>query len=385
MVGSLSGERTNGSLDKKRWGWMVKKSRLVRCGYLYVQGKGSEMTKRVVLFISLVSFVLGPFPSHAQTRSPDFDGNGKVDFEDFFLFAAVFGSRAPADLAKYDLDNGGLVDLEDFFMFAQAFGETVSGGTDSLLVTAPGDTMLLVPSGEFTMGSDSGENDERPIHQVLLDSFYVDKFEVTNAHYIKFLNEIKKNTDANGNQLLELGDQDVQITQAGEGFELKSPEFADRPVVEVSWYGARAYCEWADKKLPTEAEWEKAARGTDGGTYPWGDEEPDDRRLNFNSNVDRTTDVGRYPDGVSPYGLHDMSGNVWEWVNTKNQGYPYRSTDGREEFDISGDIRIIRGGGYLNDSFFVRAANRGGNFPENTDGDIGFRCIRSQGEGGRGN
>ena len=92
------------------------KPHLVRCGYLYVQGKGSEMTKRVVLFINLVSFVLGPGPSQAQTRSPDFDGNGKVDFEDFFLFAAVFGSRAPADLAKYDLDNGGLVDLEDFFM-----------------------------------------------------------------------------------------------------------------------------------------------------------------------------------------------------------------------------------------------------------------------------
>ena len=128
--------------------------------------------------------------------------------------------------------------------------------------------MVYVPGGTFQMGSTEGDDDEQPVHEVTLDGFWIDKYEVTNAQFVAFLNE-KGNQEENGEEWLELEDVDCNIELTGGEFRPKNG-YADHPVIEVSWCGARAYAEWVGGRLPTEAEWEKAARGIDGQTYPWG-------------------------------------------------------------------------------------------------------------------
>ena len=143
---------------------------------------------------------------------------------------------------------------------------------ETVQVQTPADTMhelALVPAGYFTMGSAEGRADEQPIHQVYLDEFYIDRFEVNNDQYAAFLNDIGRNADGEGYLLFDLRDPDAQILYNDAGY-APIPGTEQRPVAEVSWYGARAYCTWANMQLPTEAMWEKAARGTDGRIYPWG-------------------------------------------------------------------------------------------------------------------
>jgi len=154
--------------------------------------------------------------------------------------------------------------------------------------------MVIVAEGEFTMGSNDGSSDEQPIHQVYLDTYYIDKYEVTNVLY-------KVCVDAG------------VCNQPTTTSDYNNSQYVLHPVVYVNWNMAKEYCEWRDARLPTEAEWEKAARGTDGRTYPWG-EGIDDTFANYNQNVGDTTAVGDYPEGESPYGAYDMAGNVWEWV-----------------------------------------------------------------------
>jgi formylglycine-generating enzyme required for sulfatase activity len=217
-----------------------------------------------------------------------------------------------------------------------------------------GMTLVFVPAGKFTMGS--GENlDQQPIHQVDMDAFWIDQTEVTNNMYAK---------------CVDAGKCDLP------NFPLHyyDSSYANHPVVFVSWNDAFAYCFWAHRRLPTEAEWEKAARGTESFFYPWGNESPNSTLLNYNRNVGSTTEVGKYPDGVSVYGALDMAGNVWEWVSSLHKPYPYDASDGRENMDSLED-RVHRGGSWNLSG--VSSTYRSSGSPTFSVNVIGFRCAQS--------
>jgi formylglycine-generating enzyme required for sulfatase activity len=235
--------------------------------------------------------------------------------------------------------------------------------------------MVHVPAGEFSMGSDEGEQEERPVHTVYLDTFYIDKTEVTNAQFAQFLNE-QGNQKERGATWLTVGDEDCLITETGGQYQPKNG-YADHPVIEVTWYGAAAYCEWAGRRLPTEAEWEKAARGVDERTYPWG-EEIDCNHANYGGCVGETVEVGSYSLGASPYGVLDMAGNVWEWVADWHYAHYYAaSPSSNPQGPDSGSFRNLRGGSWLNGERRVRATTRYGYAPADSLSSVGFRCARS--------
>lgn len=229
------------------------------------------------------------------------------------------------------------------------------------ITDAQGTRMNLVPKGTFTMG-DNIYNDESPVHEIYLDSYYIDIYEVTNAAY-------KTCVEAGECNLPNKTEYYSQST------------YNQHPVVNVDWNMARAYCEWRGARLPTEAEWEKAARGTDGRTYPWG-EDISCERVNYNpsdqdggsSCLGGTTIVGSYENGKSPYGIYDMAGNVWEWASSLYWEYPYNANDGRENLTVAGD-RVVRAGSWNHYAIWVRAAYRNRNDSYYSDRYIGFRCA----------
>ncbi len=245
---------------------------------------------------------------------------------------------------------------------------------------SPGVQMALVPAGEFQMGSESGSSDEQPVQTIFLEDFYIDLYEVTNALFAEFLNKMG-NGQEEGVAWLDASEEGARIHQVG-GIWQADGGYSDHPAIEVNWYGARAYCAWRGARLPTEAEWEKAARGgLVSLSYPWGDESPvctvgDDTGAQFASCGGGTVEVGSFaPNG---YGLFDMAGNVWEWVNSLYNSYPYRADDGREDSQTSG-TRVLRGGSWNNNPFNLRTAYRSYYEPVNADNDVGFRCARSPG------
>ena len=216
--------------------------------------------------------------------------------------------------------------------------------------------MVLVPAGEFWMGSDEAD-DERPRHKVSLGDYYIDKYEVTNALYKRFMDATSRSapsywTDAKFND-------------------------AAQPVVGVSWHDAEAYCKWAGKRLPTEAEWEKAARGTDGRKYPWGNQWDAARTNSGEGGPRKPVAVGSYPNGVRPYGAHDMAGNVREWVADWYDSAYYRASPERNpQGPASGSFRVLRGGSWDHYAFALRAAYRSFFTPDYRNDGIGVRCAR---------
>ena len=204
-------------------------------------------------------------------------------------------------------------------------------GIDSTMVNpVDGAEMVYVPAGEFLMGSEDedADSDEDPEHTVYLDAYWIYKHEVTNAQYRQCVDEGECDVPSNVNQF-------------------NNPDFDDHPVVFVSWYDADAYCQWAGGRLPTEAEWEKAARGTDGRKFPWGEESPTCSLAQFRDCSGETKPVGSFPAGASPYGALDMAGNVWEWVGDwYDGGYYSQSPSENPQGPDSGEYRVIRGGSW---------------------------------------
>jgi ribose transport system permease protein len=222
------------------------------------------------------------------------------------------------------------------------------------------DIMVEVPAGPFTMGSDTGAEDEAPAHQVDLSAFEIDVFELSNADFAQFVEATGYQTDA------EKEGRTRNWRDAAEGKD-------NHPVVFVSWNDAVAYCQWIGKRLPTEAEWEKAARGTEGRTYPWGEEWAPSFANVKETGLRGTAAVGSFGSGASPYGVEDMAGNVWEWVADWYQAYP----DSDYQSDYFGQrFRVLRGGAWFDTADFVRTAVRNANTETAASDEIGFRCAR---------
>ncbi|WIG58200.1 MAG: hypothetical protein OJF49_000945 [Ktedonobacterales bacterium] len=233
-----------------------------------------------------------------------------------------------------------------------------------------------VPAGVFAMGSDKARDpqardNEMQQFPMYLDAFAIGRYPVTVAEYA---------CAVRAKAVREPPAYEYQGKKTDWQSQLKQP---DHPAVCVSWHDAVAYGAWLAKttgqpwRLPSEAEWEKAARGTDGRIYPWGDKFYTTRcNTDVSNNMKTTTPVGTYPTGASPYGAQDMAGNVWEWTGTLYQLYPYKATDGRENRD-SGGNRILRGGSWSNGTFDARAACRGGSWPGYLGGSegVGFRLA----------
>ncbi|MCD6507419.1 SUMF1/EgtB/PvdO family nonheme iron enzyme [Candidatus Poribacteria bacterium] len=259
----------------------------------------------------------------------------------------------------------------------------LSGGTapPKEIVGRDGAPMVLIPAGEFEMGDpfNEGDSDERPVHTVYLDAFYIDKYEVTNELYTRFLNDIGRNEDDEGHQLLDINDSGCLIEFVGGQYRPKSG-YENHPVIKVSWWGAVAYAEWAGKRLPTEAEWEKAARGgLVGKRYPWGDEISHDMTNYWGTGGrdrwDETSPVGSFP--PNGYGLYDMAGNVWEWcADWYDENYYSRSPRRNPKGPDSGEYRVVRGGSWNNDPEWLRVAYRSRYHPRTAYILLGFRCAQ---------
>ncbi len=223
--------------------------------------------------------------------------------------------------------------------------------------------MTLIPSGDFIMGSNERWDDEAPEHISSTQKFYIDLNEVTNADYKKFTDETKRKTPYHW----------------PEGNLPKSKE--QHPVVYVSWFDADNYCKWMGKRLPTEQEWEKAARGTDGLIYPWGNQWSLDKSNNPYKHSTGTVPIGSFPEGKSPYGLNDMSGNVWEWVDSYYLPHPGNPVT-RAEYGK--DKRILKGGSWFDCLSYgcglsAPTFNRSFFTPEVKNNSFGFRCAKNAG------
>ena len=242
--------------------------------------------------------------------------------------------------------------------------------------------MVLIPAGTFEMGSEDEDanDDEQPVHTVHLNAFYMDKYEVTNAQFKRFID---------ANPAWQKGNIEDRFHNGSYLRHWSSNNYpdgkADYPVVNVSWYAAMAYAEWAGKRLPTEAEWEYAARGgLSGKKYPWGDDEPTAAYANYHRNVNDPTPVGRY--AANGYGLYNMAGNVWEWCLDAYDSDFYAASESRNPI-AGGEVdnfttiptdpsRVLRGGSRGFDALCLRVAYRSGRSPTFTSDYFGFRCAR---------
>jgi eukaryotic-like serine/threonine-protein kinase len=254
-------------------------------------------------------------------------------------------------------------------------GSTVIADKDGMI-------LMYVPAGEFTMGSKAEDalplcekfgascpldllKNEEPPHTVYLDAFWIDQTEVTNAMYTKCV------------QAGQCEPPTAPKSYTRDSY-YDNSQFKKFPVVLVAWGDAEAYCAWSDRRLPTEAEWEKAARGEDARAYPWGNDFPSNDLLNFRDFIGDTTVVGKYPNGASPYDALDMAGNVWEWVADWYDGTYYATSPlSNPPGPDSGTERVLRGGGFGSRIYTYRSTFRYIGAPAETYAWVGFRCAMS--------
>jgi formylglycine-generating enzyme required for sulfatase activity len=233
----------------------------------------------------------------------------------------------------------------------------IPGSLPTEVIDIKGAPMALVPAGEFTMGNENGDSDEQPVHQVYLDAYYIDKFEVTNALYKACVNI------GGCSELKNTG-------------RYKDLDYKNYPVVFVDWNQAITYCKWRGGGLPTEAQWEKAARGTDGRTYPWG-EGISCSRANYRDCISDTNAVGSYVGGVSLYGAYDMAGNVWEWVQDWYSAEYYVVSPNKNPLGPkSGTYHVVRGGAWDFTAEYVTSSDRFWGTPDSASNNFGFRCAK---------
>lgn len=248
-----------------------------------------------------------------------------------------------------------------------------ASGTVQTTKGKDGAPMVLIPAGPFLMGSNDGLPNERPEHTVTLKAYYIDLYEVTAGRYQKFIESAKRN-------LPPTWDDEAAQT------------LSDLPAVGMSWTDAAAYCKWAGRRLPMEAEWEKAARGTDGRRYPWGHMQPFVDIANYNRGLWVSEAITLVPvnsgvegmsvrhglkeGGKSPYGLFHMAGNAAEWVaDWYDREYYQKSPDANPAGPATGDKRVIRGGSWADLPIALRVSSRFSAEPEFEDRTIGFRCA----------
>jgi formylglycine-generating enzyme required for sulfatase activity len=232
--------------------------------------------------------------------------------------------------------------------------------------SSPVDGMILVyvPAGLFLMGSTGGFGDEQPQHTVTLDAFWIDRTEVTNAMYAQCV-------QAGACQRPRRNSSNVVDTY------YVNEQFADYPVIYVTWDDAQAYCQWAGRRLPSEAEWEKAARGTETAIYPWGNGPADETLANFGYHLHDVSAVDAYPAGASPYGALDMAGNVMEWVaDWYSPDYYAQSPEANPTGPGAGDRHVLRGGSWIYTANGIRSAYRYSQTVEFSDYQAGFRCVQ---------
>jgi len=239
---------------------------------------------------------------------------------------------------------------------ARSNGQTAS-------VQQPDRSMAMVPSGEFTMGSATGQADEQPKHRVYLDAFFMDKYQVSVGQYARFLEATPHEAPPDWSTMNQSRHQ-------------------KRPVVNVNWADAHTYCKWAGKRLPTEAEWEKAARGTDGRIYPWGNELPTGYHANLSNETWSShwvlTPVGSFEEGKSPYGIYDMAGNVWEWVSDWYDPNYYKNSPSQNPAGpLTGGYKVVRGGSWGSNADGLRSADRETHLPSFRGYGTGFRCVKT--------
>ncbi|MEE8493129.1 MAG: SUMF1/EgtB/PvdO family nonheme iron enzyme [Nitrospirales bacterium] len=269
-------------------------------------------------------------------------------------------------------------------VLACIYSSETTAVSSGLFATAPaqahigkdGAPMVLIPAGPFRMGvpqgARDGGRDEYPNHEVFLDVFYIDTYEVTNGRYLEFIG-------ATGHRKPQhLTRPDRNLWEGG----LMPETIVNRPVINVDWDDAQAYCTWAGKRLPTEAEWEKASRGADERRFPWGNVEPTDKHLNYNQRwVGHRTllPVGSYEAGRSPYGLYDTAGNVFEWVaDWYDAAYYAKSPKRNPQGPETGSRKVIRGSGWQSETPITRIFNRFGSDPKDRNESTGFRCAANR-------
>lgn len=264
--------------------------------------------------------------------------------------------------------------------------------------------MVRIEGGTYPIGSPEGRESAQPEHSVTLRPFLIDAYEVTNQEFAAFLNtlDIQAKRDVPAGELspddvegrdadrvwggasgdertyIEMDDTDARIGIRNGKF-VPEPGFSDHPAPESTWAGARVYCAWRGARLPSEAEWEAAARGKEGRTYPWGEAPPTPERAVYGRARGNTDPVGSHPDGATPEGVFDLAGNEAEWTSSLFRPYPYDAEDGREDLEASGE-RVTRGGDHVFDvshdhltGYFRDGFSRN---PQRGHRHIGFRCAK---------